>query len=127
MRDAAGDLRLAVEPRDQGAVRRKIAVQDLHRDGALHRSLKAEVHAAHRSDADQPLDRDLPWQLEPDELVVAFRRARTERRAVARAEERLGSVARAAYRADGARCDHGAKKNTIPPPIDVLVVNTWTP
>ncbi len=101
--EPARDLGLAVEARHELGVPAQLPVEDLHRDVALDPALEGPVDAAHRADADQVLDADLPAELEADVGVAISarerRRARArERGAVAGAEQDIRVVPLAAGR-----------------------------
>ena len=69
VREARGDLGLAVEARDELLVRRELAVEDLHRDVAVDPLLEGAVDPAHRADADELADLDVAEDLAPEVRV----------------------------------------------------------
>ena len=103
VRQARRHLGLPMKTRDQHLVGRELAMQDFHRDVAVDALLKGAVHAAHRADADQLANLDVPQDLAGEVRVGRggggddAARGR-ERRAVERAIERVGGVACAARR-----------------------------
>jgi hypothetical protein len=111
--EAVGHARLAQEAGDERGVRAQLAVQDLHRDIALHALLEAAVDAAHGPDADELAQLDLVGDARVEVGVFAcLGVGGAERRAVLRAEERVALVLGAARRAHPRGLGHPAGQCT---------------
>jgi hypothetical protein len=100
---------------DERFVLHVLAMKDFHGDRAFDVLLLASVYAAHGADADQALEKDLAVEHDADVRILALTpvvraRARGERRAIARAEESLSAVVRAAGRAQPSRFGHPLRR-----------------